>query len=202
MHKVQENNHTVDKCYFLHGFPLFIKPQRLLVRLNLDILSLPLQFYQENKFKDNWVCFFPKLLGLILKSQPYLQITIFTLIQVPYSKRLIRTSHIHRRLYVLDDQWVSDTTTSTTTANLLSSFRLNSSSSNFYLWNSPFGHVIVFQQVYWIVASNNKNGSTECRTQGLRFTIELYLITKIEQKVPKLIEIIFKINNNNKIDPL
>jgi transposase InsO family protein len=64
-------------------------------------------------------------------------------VQDPHSGRLIGTGRRQGGLYVLDELRVSDTaaSTSTFTTDLLSSFRLNSSSSSFYLWHSRLGHV-------------------------------------------------------------
>ncbi|XP_039688543.1 uncharacterized protein [Medicago truncatula] len=59
----------------------------------------------------------------------------------PHFGRLIGTGHRQGGLYVLDHLRAFDTAAATSTTELLSSFRLNSYSSGFYLWHSRLGHV-------------------------------------------------------------
>jgi hypothetical protein len=54
---------------------------------------------------------------------------------------LIGTGRREIELYILDELKVSIAATTTTTTVDLSSFRLSSSSSSFYLWHSHLGHV-------------------------------------------------------------
>ncbi|CAJ2675738.1 unnamed protein product [Trifolium pratense] len=64
------------------------------------------------------------------------------LIKDRQSGKLIGTGRRHGGLYVLDELRVPDTAASVSTSDIdLSSFRLNLSSSNFYLWHSRLGHV-------------------------------------------------------------
>jgi len=69
-------------------------------------------------------------------------------VQDPHSGRLVGTGHRQGGLYVLDDLRVFDTAAATSTTELLSSFRLNSSSYSFYLWHSRLRHVSAYRLRY------------------------------------------------------
>ncbi|CAJ2637857.1 unnamed protein product [Trifolium pratense] len=72
-------------------------------------------------------------------------------VQDPQSGRLIGTGHRQGGLYVLDELRVPDTAASTSISNVdLSSFRLNLSSSNFYLWHSRLGHISASRLKYLV----------------------------------------------------
>ncbi|CAJ2639186.1 unnamed protein product [Trifolium pratense] len=62
-------------------------------------------------------------------------------VQDPHSGRLIGKGRRHGGLYVLDELRIPNIAASSSTSTDLSSFQLNLSSSNFYLWHSRLGHV-------------------------------------------------------------
>jgi hypothetical protein len=82
--------------------------------------------------------------GQLCDSDVYLVISSssFCCVQDLQSQKLIGTGRREIELYILDELKVSIAVTTTTTTTVdLSSFRLSSSSSSFYLWHSHLGHV-------------------------------------------------------------
>ena len=68
--------------------------------------------------------------------------------------------------------------------------------------NNGAKNLIAFQQVYWIVASNNKTVVPSVELKDCVLLLNYIWLLELNKKVPKLIEIMFEINNNNKIDLL